>query len=261
MHKASILFLLAMIFGTSLYANPDSTVYRKNEVGLNLLPAIVIPSVSSNQRFDYNPIFGLYYKREFCKKNFLRFRFQYSPQFDIINRYSSSYSVPENDSMYYSYTRNFDSKPFMLQLNIGYERVKALKKVSFFYGADLYYNFGHHKVSTYSEKILTRNIFPPSPNAGSYSYIIEDKKYTSGFETKYQSAGALIHGGIRYPLSKRWLLSAQCGLDFNMFYLSNQKSTDTNGNTFASGFQGIYNPLTNFELFPLLNDISVVYSF
>jgi hypothetical protein len=136
-------------------------------------------------------------------------------------------------------------------INIGYERIFGARKLKWFYGADL--SFGYSENETFIQNTEMRR--DTSMNSVIWADWMDHTVVAAKMKTKTTSFGISPFFGVKYPVSKRFSVSAQVGVDA---VCRNQFSSATMPGYFHTGhfITFDFNQDTGF-----LNDISIIYKF
>ena len=252
MKKRSIIFSLFILVMNASAQDSVSTSNplpqaKKNELSINTIPClgVLIASESENNRFSIG------YKRNLNERSALRI----SLAVDIVK--NSFYNSFSNDKIILSTDSVLIKRKTELQnyvsphLNIGYERLFGKRKLKWFYGGDIV--IGYFKTLVLErEMILHRDTIK-----GTAGWLEDqfDSRTVSRTDSKIFSVGLSPFFGAKYPLSKRFSISAQIGvaMSYNTAAVSE----------IGSGSKKNYQVSTfDFNESPgLLNDISIVYKF
>ena len=258
---ATALFMF-LFGGVNAQSKTDSTTYqfRKNEIGINLAPVLSYLMGGAPN----SPRYSVSYKHLTKGGNAIRF----GAGIQVIGDYYGSYfSIPSYDNyqiISYSsttevrrYSRYFQSPRY--QGNVGFEWRRGKKRLSRFFGADLcigyyrasmeqrdhFYSLDSTGMSNGNPLVMWKEDVPGS--AGSLALSSNTPFFTAGISPFY---------GIRYPISRRFVLSAQMGVDF--FFGLGKNVTDDYAN-------GLHSENTwyqfNFDSPGIINDVSLVYRF
>jgi hypothetical protein len=231
---------------------PDSlknhSFFKKNEVSVNTAPVfkqLLTTGGSGSTRFSIG------YKRYLNEKSALRFSLM-ADRIDnaVYNIHERSVIILNSDSVLIR--QETVSPPyFSPHINIGYERLFGKRKLKWFYGADLVLGYSQNK--TFKQNIVLYR----DSTQGSTSWT--EKEYrpeiVARSTTKTFFMGVTPFFGVKYPLSKRFSVSAQVGVDA---IFRDQRVTDVSqGKNVHSHFSTFdFNQDTGF-----LNDISIIYKF
>lgn len=238
--------------GTDFTTTPTPVLElkKKNEISINTAPlfrALLGAGSSEATRFSAT------YKRNLTCKSAFRF----SIMADMIHRDSYFFSsrngviILQTDSIIIKQS-SVSPSYVSPHVNIGYERLFGKHKLKWFYGADL--TLGYYESRSYKEnKTLVRDTsYGPSAwvevldTQADIVYLTKTKAYSIGISPFF---------GAKYPISKRFSISAQVGVD--MTYQDQSIAETKSGitkNYRVSTFD--FNQSTG-----ILNDISLVYKF
>ncbi|CAN5432353.1 hypothetical protein BH10BAC1_BH10BAC1_02870 [soil metagenome] len=228
---------------------PD-TELKRNEISINTAPVFKILLGATN--FEANR-FSFTFKRNLSSKSALRFslmadkvegdEFRFAPWNEVIILESNNVMIKQTTS-----------SPAYLRphVNIGYERHFGKHKLQWFYGADA--TCGYSKNNTVVQnKLLTKDT-TQGPNT--WIYVNEFRAdIVSRTDRKIISVGISPFFGAKYPISKRFSISAQVGVDMTFQKI---EAIETQG-TVAKKFN--YSTFDFNGSTGLLNDISLVYKF
>jgi hypothetical protein len=231
----------------SLKTDPD---FKKNEISINTAPVLrqlLNSSGSSATRFSVS------YKRNLNERSALRFSLvadrinddfypKHGADREIILLNSDSVIIRQE-----TISPGYISPHF----NIGYERLFGKGKLKWFYGADL--ALGYSESHSLKQNItLNRDSIQ-----GTYGWVENNyqPEIVSKTTVKSVMVGVTPFFGVKYPLSKRFSLSAQVGVDV-VFKSQDaeEKGSGINKRSHFSSFD--FNQDTGF-----LNDISLIYKF
>ena len=248
-----ILFLTGIVSNKALCQKkpvPDSTanqLIRKNEIGTNIAPALI----GFMGGFYDNARYTLTYKRLNGKKEAFRFGVNYtfpsSP--DAFN--GTSYSVVSKTDSSEIRQYSFSHKNDEFGLNLGYEFISEEKKWKIFYGLDVI--LGYYTTDSNIDNITYKQ-------SSSYSYYgisydaIEWQTITRSNSTVFYIGGSPFLG-LKYPLYKHFLVSAQTGLDLIYNMVKNEK-VDEYGNHSKIDFN-----TKSLNGNSLINNVSLIFSF
>ncbi len=258
MKKRRILFpLFAIVVSASAQEGTDfspksDTVpqFKKNEISINTAPifrALLNGGSAQATRFSAT------YKRNLTSKSAFRF----SIIADMMNQNSyhpnpwNEVIILQTDSVLIKQTTVSPSY-VSPHVNIGYERLFGKNKLKWFYGTDL--TLGYSKSESYKQnKTLVRDT-AVGPNAW---VEVMDTQADIVYKTKTKafSVGISPFFGAKYPLSKRFSISAQVAVDlvFQKSQVVETKGATTRKFTYST-FD--FNQNTG-----IVNDISLIYKF
>ena len=223
---------------------------KRNEISINtapLLRVLIGSGASEATRFSVT------YKRNLTCKSAVRF----SVMADLINQ--NSYNPnPWNEKIiqkkYILLKKQTTVSPSYVSphVNIGYERLFGKHKLKWFYGTDL--SIGYFKNESYIQnKTLVRDTAFGQNAWVEVMHIQAD--IVSRSKTKGYSIGLSPFFGAKFPISKRFSVSAQVGADMTF---QNRDIAET-----KSGITKNYRLSTfDFNLNTgIINDISLIYKF
>jgi hypothetical protein len=254
MKKKVIILSLNIFVGSIVAQTSDSTknksTFKKNEISINTAPVLkqlLTNGEASATRFSFS------YKRNINEKSALRF----SIVADQINNEAFNHHNAGRDLIILNsdsvLIRQETISPGFISphLNIGYERLFGKGKLKWFYGADL--TLGYSENETFRQNIILHK----DSIQGSYGWSENQNhpEIISRSHTKTVSIGVSPFWGAKYPISKRFSISAQVGVDavFRDQRVS-ERGVGFNKNAHFSSFD--FNLDTGF-----LNDISIIYKF
>jgi len=259
MKKPIILFSLFVIV-TSVRAQegtdfnpqpkPEVELKKKNEISINTAPLFrVLLNASSSEATRFSAT----YKRNLNCHSALRL----SIMADMMNG-DNYYTHPWNDVIILQ-TDSVMIKQSQVapgyvspHINIGYERLFGKHKLQWFYGADLLVGYAQNKSYLQNTTLIRDTAQGSSAWVERYDLKAD---VVSKTEKKIVSVGISPFFGAKYPISKRFSLSAQVGFDLTFRH---EDLTITKGSFIdklnVSSFD--FNSSTG-----ILNDISLVYKF
>lgn len=254
-----LLALFAMVASASAQEGTDfnsipktvaSEPFKRNEISINTAPVFrMLLGAGSSEATRFSAT----YKRNLnCKS-----AFRFSIMADMINQYPH-YPNPWNDAIILEtdsvLIKQTTVSPGYVSphVNIGYERLFGKNKLKWFYGTDL--TLGYFKSESYKQnKTLVRD------TAFGQNAWVEVQNVQADIisrsKTKGYSIGLSPFFGAKFPISKRFSVSAQVGVDMTF---KNMEVTETkNGLTNKQRVSTFdFNQSTG-----ILNDISLVYKF
>jgi hypothetical protein len=228
----------------------DSFNLKKNEIGLNTAPVLrhlLTNGDASSTRYS------LTYKRNLNKRSALRF----SLVADLINNSKYDHHYSGNDKIILNsegiLVRQEIVSPNFISphLNVGYERLFGKGKLRWFYGADLTFGYSENRV-------VKQNIALQKDSMQASQTWVENEykpEIVSRTTIKTIAVGLTPFFGAKYPISKRFSISAQVGVDivFRDQRIS-EKGFEANRKMHVSTFD--FNQDAGF-----MNDISIIYKF
>ena len=224
---------------------------KKNEFSINTAP--VLRQILTNGN-DPNTRFSIAYKRYLNEKSALRFSIIAdmisSDEFNHRDIPGREIILLNSDSMM---IRQETVNPSFISphLNIGYERLFGKGKLKWFYGADLI--FGYSESQSFRQNVtLSRDSLH-----GEYGWVESNYRpeIVSRTHIRTVSVGVSPFFGAKYPISKRFSISAQVSADavFRDQRVS-ERGPGVNSHQHISTFD--FNGDGGF-----LNDISLIYKF
>ncbi|HEY1055868.1 MAG TPA: hypothetical protein VGE24_12055 [Emticicia sp.] len=251
--KTNLILTIGLMSTCTAFSQANDTLKNRsekpNELGINVAP--VIRNLLLNGSVPVNR-FSLSYKRYLNERSGLRF----IGVVDLVNKDMPGYSsysekiFLQDDSILIKQKR---ITPVYVspRLNLGYERLFGKRKLKWFYGADV-------SVGYAVSKSMLQNFTMQKDTSSGQNYFKDQPVHgetISSTRTRILSFWFSPFFGVKYPLSKRFSVSAQVGVDFvfsdersvenaaGLKKESNSKAIDFNQN---SGF---------------LNDVSLIYKF
>lgn len=238
----------------------DSTK-RKNEIGLNLIPAIdyLSGSTSQDQWYDsYEPKYGIYYKRNLKHNGKANFGINYQPKsFPLeIMFFGLCYA---NDTII-NYSHKWKPSSFK-EIYLGYEFTNSKKRITFFYGGNIFYNNYSLYYETTKETFL---IIRDSSGHFSHDSLLFQQPYDTVYQ-KDNNIGIQLSSGLSFYISNHFSLSVHTGINIPIYSYGvwDEKSNISSfHNPYSIFFSKVYfrefyyAPLKNF-----LKDISLAYHF
>jgi hypothetical protein len=227
--------------------NPD---FKKNEISINTAP--IFRQLSVNNSSDATR-FSAAYKRYLNESSALRF----SIVVDFINNEAFSHGFPDREVIFLNsdstMVRQTTLSPAYISphLNIGYERLFGRRKLKWFYGADLAMGYSE------SRTVRQNSMLHKDTVQGTYGWTEDSSspEIISRLNTKTVSVGVSPFFGAKYPITQRFSVSAQVGVDAT--FRSQEVSGTNIGYNRAGHFSSFdFNQDTGF-----LNDISFIYKF
>ncbi len=237
--------------GTDFKAKPaDVPEFKRNEISINTAPLFRVLLASTSAEATR---FSATYKRNLTCKSALRF----SVMADMINE-NSYHPSPWNEAIILQtdsvLIKQTTVSPAYVSphVNIGYERLFGKNKLKWFYGTDL--ALGYFKSESYKQNKTLMRDTAFGQNAW-VEVLNVQADIVSSTKTKGYSVGLSPFFGAKFPVSKRFSISAQVGLDlaFRNAEVEETKAGITNKSR-VSSFD--FNMNTG-----ILNDISLVYKF
>ena len=243
MKNQIIVGLLLLLFSKNNFSqnSKDSTITHKNEIGIDLIPAIrILSNVNKNIPFQGS----ILYKRKISKNLYLRFGIKTNAFVDRSQFNNIFYSPLDSSNNSIQYNK-IEKKP-EAQLNVGIEYRWGKKKLKFFTGLDLGYSYAKETYSEYSG--LRKNNFGTYPNGFE---INANDNVTRSFSTIRNGINIAPFIGIQYHFSKRFFFSTQFGIPFQ-YIMGNRTPIKNDLYYFPSKFSEIGisgGILNNFSLF------------
>ena len=245
-----ILALSILVIGAkaqSFAVKPDSTtaaIFKKNEIGVNVSPILValVGLLHNDITIPQENRLSISYKRILNEKSALRAALGV----DNNLRFKSSISIINDTTFRERYTFSSTS-PF---IRLGYERSFGKKKIKWFYGADIVagtYKGGYSYTNSKSHR-------DSLANSTQVFYVKTEVEFDN---EKGYLVGISPFFGSKYPLSKRFSISAQLGFNTNFqsgYFIRNATNTSSNEKTKSSS--------VNMNASPgIINDFSIIYKF
>lgn len=232
--------------------NKDSVKVYKNEIGVNILPVVNVLSSAAplqNARVSVN------YRRYLNEKNAIRISAALFPyqDYSLYNKtgYLTLHSVADTNLIYQS--SNYRQSP-KAQLNLGYERIFASRRLIQSVGGDVFVNYQHKRMED-------RYYW-----TGKSTPLVTDMPVFDFYPNKVDSMGKVrVTDGVaiglqafynlRLPISKHWLVSATMGPSMSVSFNRDKITENKTGK--VSEFR--YN---NFDFDgALFTDLSICYKF
>ena len=229
------------------------TAMKKNEIGVNIAPL----AIGFLGGFLDNPEFSITYKRMLSNQA-LRLAVYYRSlnlnPFDpgIMYRDDNSILMSETDSTEVRISEYSES--YNLGIRVGSEWIKQKKKIKYYFGFDMNFalknTFAFNSLDTLEKDSFCNNkdnfCFREQISSETYS-VKEANSYTIGIVSFY---------GVKVPLSKKFLLTIQTGLEVRYFFGKGiyTDPSDYKLKTFSlSGYE--------FLIDNLVNDFSIFFLF
>lgn len=223
---------------------------KKNEISINTAPVFrVLFSAGSVEATRFSAT----YKRNLTCKSAFRF----SIMVDKINE-NGYYPGPWKDAIILQtdsvLIKQSTVNPGYVSphINIGYERLFGKNKLKWFYGADL--TLGYYESQSYKQnKTLVRDT-AFGQNAWVEVMNVQ-ADIVSKTKTKAYAVGISPFFGAKYPISKRFSVSAQVGADMAF---QSKEIAETKGVTTSKYHVSAFDFNMNTGI---INDISLIYKF
>ncbi|MCD6069164.1 MAG: hypothetical protein K0S33_3990 [Bacteroidetes bacterium] len=232
----------------------DSIRTYKNEIGLNLVPAISLLSGS----FGNNTNHSLQFKRQLTEKIWYRAGLGYLTNRNPVESVSPTYTLAgETDSTYaVTYSNSYVQNEFRIMQGIEFRFGK--KRIKQFTGMDM----GYGRSSSSQSEIFALY------NKPTYSYGIPNSEYFT-YKERIMDSVISAHStrqnililnpfyGAQFHITKHLYFSAQLGLNFKLSFNKTSYIAD-NANKYpdtshSTGF--------DFQTTGILNDFSIFYRF
>ncbi len=240
MKKAVIVCACALSFaalGQDSINAKNPVPLKRNEIGLNVLPPILLLAGVNSAQTKY---FNATYKRFLSERNALR-----------VTAGVNVFNTPTNPNIIKStfvgggLTLNkvtTTSTPINVQGSLGYERVMGKRRLKHVIGADLTYNYVNERVL--SEYYGTKDTTINNIQMSDYIRIDTGRTVKNNYVHKF---GITPFYSIRYPITKRWLLTTSVRANFQMY----KRKVD--------GYPDM--TISDFNLNGLLSEVSLFYRF
>jgi len=237
----------------------DSIIPKKNELSIDLIPAIkLLSDLTKNHMYDYKGT--VQYKRRLNKNIFLRFgatvTLERSPKkyTNITSTYSDSLSVNYQQHQH---------KP-ELQLNTGIEYRWGKKRIKQFTGLDIGYIHTktitslYHELLPYYNMTYDPNTYDPDVKIGQSSSSSDPHSNAIIYSYSSTANGIAITPfyGVQYHFSSRFFFSMQLGFQLQLLQSVN-KSIVSNPLYYNSNKTYEFNAGTG----GILNNFSIAYRF
>ena len=232
---------------------------KRNELGLNIASAASILLGAE----PYTPKLSLNFKRIVHENKALRFAASYQFKWvetSLHNIYNYDI-LSQTDSTQIRRNKQSDNGGRM-QVNAGYEWRKGKKKLKYFFGADLIAGHTSHIYSVFDQAYKLEQIYPfrGSPTEDTLFRFEYDPNTPTMFvtseKTNYYYVGLGPFFGLTYPLSKRFSISAQTGVDIR-YSFGKTVTKDYFSKISNSRSYGLY----EFSTSGIVNDLSLIYKF
>ena len=244
---------------TPITATPETGTIKKNEIGFNTAPIASILLGSE----PYAPKLSLSYKRVINERNALRFSSSYQfnwgdGQWYNLYNYDIVLQTDSTQIRRYRQSNNGDRA----QVNTGYEWRRGKKKIKYFFGADLILGHTSHSYNLFDQSYVLEKGLPYQSFSGGdtlYHFAPDNTSQTSYVQsekTHFVYGGVSPFLGLIYPLSKRFLLSVQMGVDASFSYGKTTHHDYTKNTTYDS-----FSSSLDFNSAGIVNDLSLVYRF
>lgn len=247
--KLIITFFAICVFSILLKAQDTVVVnekFYKNELGINLAPVAVgifggIPAYETN--------LALTYRHFMNDKRAIRIR----PSISFFDAQSKSLSeivsLTDSTKVTENYNKSISASP---SLNIGYELNWGKKKIKWFSGCDIYYNY--NKEENYIMTVYSS--IDSSTLSSGYLYYATDSILTEKINTiRRHSLGVSPFVGIRFDINNKYSISANTSFTFGLGFAEQD--------VFLNNFYlRSYNwKEWNFNLISVISDVSLIIKF
>jgi len=203
-------FLIFFVFemrGQDSSSTKQVLKIRKNEIGINVLPVLV---ELTGAMPDHKDLINITYRRLIKNKHALRITSGvYTPEYErpdyiaaVISK-SNSVAVIQNNKV----------GGINLQAGIGYEYIIGRRRLKHVVGLDLTYNYQKQIIST-DYSLVKDSIGPNNFHQSTSSSIDTGKVVKNNY---YNKIGANLFYSLRYPLSKKWLMTASVILSWQTY--------------------------------------------
>ncbi|MBL0329660.1 MAG: hypothetical protein IPP64_09640 [Bacteroidetes bacterium] len=258
MKKSSIvLSLFVIVTGANAQELTDSTkkstevpAFKRNEISINTAPVFRLLLNSGETQATR---FSATYKRNLSCKSALRF----SVMADMVRNdtyypnYWGDAIILQTDTVLIKQT-TVTPAYVSPHVNIGYERLFGKHKLKWFYGADVILGYSQSRAYKQNKTLVRDTTLGPNAWVEAQTFQADIVSKTT---TKAYSVGISPFFGAKYPISKRFSISAQVGADMTF---QNKQITETTSastkNYNVSVFD--FNQSTG-----IINDISLIYKF
>jgi hypothetical protein len=257
MRKRSILFSLFVITMNATAQEPLSYTdsnpeigQKKNELSINTAPFLRVLLNAGNMDVTR---FSATYKRNLNERSALRFSlvadFINNKAYNDFNNSQKEVILLRTDSVLIK--QKIISQNYVApHMNIGFEKLFGKHKLKWFYGADVF--VGYSEKRSFKQNTTLRR----DTTQGPFSWVEDEsnREIISKTNVKTISIGLSPFFGAKYPISKRFSISAQVGGD--MAYRTNNISEMTSSTHKTSR-------ISDFDFFEpsILNDVSLIYKF
>ncbi len=248
--------MLCALFISSQAQEKDSVKISKNEIGINLVPAIALFGGS----LGYNINNKLQYKRRINSKYWYKASIGLITNRNTMRQFAPDYKIVSETDTTRSIVYSFNNIHNQFYISQGIEYRFGLKKIKQFIGVDLGYArssgsdidmFGVYKKTYYSSN---------NTQGGSFSFKDRVNQTDSTITSSYTTTNSIVitpFYGARFNITNRLLFSMQIGFHFGLgFDKRTYLKDNTNENPDSERFQSFDFSTTN-----LLNDFSLVYRF
>lgn len=251
--KQIVLIIAFFGLGLNLKAQKkDSVKFFKNEIGVNTLPLVNVLSGATPLQ---NARVSLNFRRYLSEKNAIRVSLALFPyqnnNFYNRNGYLSLHSVSDTNLIYQSSKYRQSPKA---QINLGYERIFASRRLIQSIGGDIFFNYQHKRKE--DRFYWTGKSSPLDTNMPVFDFY-KNKVDSMGNVRVTDGIGIGIQAfyNVRLPISKHWLVSATFGpsmsVAFNRDRITENKTGKLNEFRYTTfDFDGT-----------LFSDLSICYRF
>ncbi|MCE3278857.1 MAG: hypothetical protein K0S44_1048 [Bacteroidetes bacterium] len=190
-----------------IHEQPVIPKVKKNEIFLNTAPLFRMLLNAGEPAITR---FSITYKRAMTDKSAFRF----SLMADMVNKdghYPHNRKetiILKSDSVLIK-QKNISPGYVSPHLNLGYERLFGKRKLKWFFGADL--TFGYAASRSYTNQV--RLVKDPGLGTNTWVEVGETEHTIASVNRKILAFGLSPFFGAKYPISKRFFISAQVGAD------------------------------------------------
>ncbi len=240
-HTLLALLATSFISNTSFaQEKPDTIPLMKNEIGVSVVPYILLANSGSDQQ---TPMAHVFYKRRLKENLYGRLSLVLNNG-SVTNEFNTYTSIHvQSNTNAYVESGYYEGRNYMQYL-AGLEGRWGRKNIQQFAGVDLGYAY-------YKSETQTRTHTLVSPSGIVTDSTVMHYKHTSN------AISLLPFYGLTLGFSKHFFMTAQVGLNLQFTSRSSEKIVDTRNLPYATG------NITNFDLRQggVANHISVCYRF
>jgi len=248
--KKIISYLLIFIFPVSVadaqMEDDTTTKIRKNETGFSFIPAVVV-ALGGSTAYESN--FAVTFRHFMNEKNAFRLKPSVSYFDEHARDISEVIELTDSTRVTEYKTTNISASP---SVNFGHEYHWGKKKIKWFAGCDVFYNFRKQEYNIftiYATKDTT------SLASGIIYYSTDSIKSSKISESNRHSIGIAPFIGFRVIINEHWAISANTSFNSGPGF-TNQNIYDDNVFLRKEEWTEF-----NFEMIGLISDLSVIFRF